>query len=60
MRLYVSGDNLVTISDMFQVIDPERVALNARGVIYPQVFPEAVKRVAIPKKDGEIQGYEHT
>jgi TonB-linked SusC/RagA family outer membrane protein len=36
LRIYLSGDNLLTFSNMFQGIDPERVALNSRGVIYPQ------------------------
>ena len=36
LRVYASGDNLLTFSNMFQGIDPERVALNSRGVIYPQ------------------------
>lgn len=44
-RVYISGDNLLTFTKMFQGIDPERVALNARGVIYPQakIFSFGVK-----------------
>jgi len=44
-RVYVSGDNMLTFTKMFQGIDPERVALNARGVIYPQskIFSFGVK-----------------
>ncbi|GAB6007607.1 SusC/RagA family TonB-linked outer membrane protein [Dysgonomonas reticulitermitis] len=36
LRVYFSGDNLWTHSNMFQGIDPERTAANARAVIYPQ------------------------
>ena len=36
VRVYFSGDNLLTFTDMFQGLDPERTAKNSRGVIYPQ------------------------
>ena len=36
LRVYFSGDNLLTFSNFFQGIDPERTAQNSRGVIYPQ------------------------
>lgn len=36
VRVYFSGDNLLTWSKMFQGIDPERTARTARAVIYPQ------------------------
>lgn len=36
MRLYFSGDNLLTFTDFFQGLDPERTAQNSRGAIYPQ------------------------
>lgn len=36
LRVYFSGDNLWTHTNMFQGIDPERTAANARAVIYPQ------------------------
>lgn len=36
LRLYVSGDNLFTISDFFEGSDPERAAASGRAAIYPQ------------------------
>lgn len=36
LRVYFSGDNLLTWTKMFQGIDPERTARNSRAVIYPQ------------------------
>lgn len=36
LRLYVSGDNLLTFTNFFEGIDPERAAANGRAAIYPQ------------------------
>lgn len=36
VRIYFSGDNLLTFTDFFQGLDPERTAQNSRGAIYPQ------------------------
>ncbi|WEK17650.1 MAG: TonB-dependent receptor [Candidatus Pedobacter colombiensis] len=36
LRLYVSGDNLVTFTNFFKGSDPERAAANGRAAIYPQ------------------------
>lgn len=36
VRVYFSGDNLLTFTNFFQGLDPERTAQNSRGVIYPQ------------------------
>ena len=36
IRVYFSGDNLITWTKMFQGIDPERTSKNSRAVIYPQ------------------------
>ena len=36
LRLYVSGDNLLTFSDFFKGSDPERAAASGRAAIYPQ------------------------
>lgn len=36
IRVYFSGDNLLTWTKMFQGIDPERTSRNSRAVIYPQ------------------------
>lgn len=36
VRVYFSGDNLLTFTDFFQGLDPERTAQNSRGAIYPQ------------------------
>ena len=36
LRLYVSGDNLFTITDFFDGSDPERAAASGRAAIYPQ------------------------
>lgn len=36
LRLYVSGDNLVTFTKFFKGIDPERAAASGRAAIYPQ------------------------
>lgn len=36
LRLYLSGDNLVTFTKFFDGIDPERAAATGRGAIYPQ------------------------
>ena len=36
LRLYLSGDNLLTFTKFFEGIDPERAAASGRGAIYPQ------------------------
>jgi TonB-linked SusC/RagA family outer membrane protein len=36
LRLYVSGDNLLTFSNFFKGSDPERAAASGRAAIYPQ------------------------
>lgn len=36
LRVYFSGDNLVTFTKMFDGIDPERTSNAARAAIYPQ------------------------
>lgn len=36
LRLYVSGDNLFTITKFFDGSDPERAAASGRAAIYPQ------------------------
>jgi len=36
LRLYLSGDNLLTFTKFFEGIDPERAAATGRGAIYPQ------------------------
>lgn len=36
LRLYVSGDNLLTFTNFFDGSDPERAAASGRAAIYPQ------------------------
>jgi len=36
LRVYFSGDNLLTFTNFFQGLDPERTARNSRAAIYPQ------------------------
>ena len=36
LRLYVSGDNLLTFTSFFKGSDPERAAASGRAAIYPQ------------------------
>jgi len=36
LRMYLSGDNLLTFTKFFDGIDPERAAATGRGAIYPQ------------------------
>ncbi|PYF71507.1 TonB-linked SusC/RagA family outer membrane protein [Pedobacter nutrimenti] len=36
LRLYVSGDNLLTFTDFFKGSDPERASASGRAAIYPQ------------------------
>ena len=36
VRVYFSGDNLLTFTNFFDGLDPERTARNSRGAIYPQ------------------------
>ncbi|MDR6781570.1 TonB-linked SusC/RagA family outer membrane protein [Pedobacter africanus] len=36
LRLYVSGDNLLTFTNFFEGSDPERASANGRAAIYPQ------------------------
>lgn len=36
LRIYFSGDNLFTMTNFFDGLDPERTARNSRGAIYPQ------------------------
>ncbi|MFD1629388.1 SusC/RagA family TonB-linked outer membrane protein [Pseudopedobacter beijingensis] len=36
LRVYLSGDNLLTFTKFFDGIDPERAAATSRGAIYPQ------------------------
>jgi len=36
LRLYISGDNLLTFTDFFKGSDPERAAASGRAAIYPQ------------------------
>ena len=36
LRVFLSGDNLLTFTKFFEGIDPERAAATGRGAIYPQ------------------------
>lgn len=36
LRLFISGDNLVTFTKFFDGVDPERASATGRGAIYPQ------------------------